>query len=88
MISKEAMEWMWLLLICIIILLITACVMLEYRSQRDSELASKACEHLQNVMYALQQAEIKTGVCCCGDSFDWNVFDITSTGNVFLSARY
>lgn len=70
MISKEAMEWMWLLLICIIILLITACVMLEYRSQRDSELASKACEHLQNVMYALQQAEIKTGVCCCGDNME------------------
>ena len=70
MINKEAMEWMWLLLICIIILLITACVMLEHRSQRDSELADKACEHLQNVMYALQQAEIKTGVCCCGDSMD------------------
>lgn len=70
MISKEAMEWMWLLLICIIILLITACVMLEHRSQRDRELADKACVHLQNVMYALQQAEIKTGVCCCGDSME------------------
>ena len=70
MMSLEAMEWMWILLICIIILLITACIMLEYRAERDKELAYKACEHLQSVMCVLQQAEIKTGVCCCGDSME------------------
>lgn len=70
MMSKEAMEWMWLILICVIILLITTCIMLEYRAERDAERADKACEHLEAVLHSLHQAEIKTGVCCCGDSME------------------
>ena len=70
MISREAMEWMWLVLICLIILLITACLMMEHHAQRAAERADVACQHLEDVLTTLQQCEIKTGVCCCGDNME------------------
>ena len=70
MISKEAMEWMWMILICIIILLITACVMLEYHADRAKDNEALAVQHLEKLLDVLQHCHIETGICCCGDNME------------------
>lgn len=70
MMSREAMEWIWMVLICLVILLITACVMLEYHAERAKDRADHIQAALTEVLDILERAEIKTGVCCCGDSMD------------------
>ena len=70
-------EGMILALIMVIILLIIIAMTIEYHADRVQERADQACKHLSNVLYVLQNCELKTGVCCCGDQMDrhdlaWN----------------
>lgn len=61
-------DWMILGLILFVIILLVLAMCMEHTAIVEREKASRAIEHLTNVMYTLQQAEIKTGVCCCGDN--------------------
>ena len=70
MINREAMEWMWLILICVIILLITTCVMLEARADRAVHNEDLAVAHLEQLLDVLSHCHIETGVCCCGDDME------------------
>lgn len=68
--SQQFVEWMFLGLIFFIITLIVLALVAEQHAERCEMRAKESFEKLESLLYALQQAEIKTGVCCCGDSMD------------------
>ena len=54
----------------IIILLITACVMLEYHADRAKDNEELAVQHLEKLLDVLQHCHIETGLFCCGDNME------------------
>lgn len=63
-------EWLILVLICVVVALIALAMHCEYKADESARIADDLANELEGLLFALSRAEIKTGVCCCGDSME------------------